>query len=460
MLYVPRDYAPEVVSFIIDTPRCNVWLDPGLGKTSISLTAFDFLWIAGSNKFPVLIIAPLRVARSVWSDEVAKWDCFSDYAISQIVGNPKERLKALNTEAQFYTINFENLPWLIDLFSERSWPFKSIVCDESTKLKGFRLIHGAKRASALAKAAKFTSRWVNLTGTPAPNGLIDLWGPQWFVDAGARLGTSQTDFKRRWFDEDKYANTIKPRDYAEEQIMALLADVTISLRAGDCMELDEWVSNPIVVDLPRKAMAMYREFEKDLCIEVDGVPVLEAKTAADLSLKCLQLASGAFYRPDTNNKLWDVIHDAKIEAVKDLLIELAGNPLLVAYHFKHDLARLLEHVPGAKHLKTKQDEDDWNAGKILVGIVHPGSAGHGLNLQHGGHNIAFFSHWWNLEHYLQVIERIGPVRQLQSGYDRRVMVHHIIARGTMDETVMIRRETKRSVQDLIRERVRNVRTLL
>lgn len=459
MILVPRDFAKEATQFIIEHPRCNIWADPGMGKTSITLAAFDILWIASSSKFPVLVIAPLRVARSVWTNEIKKWDCFSNLNIVEIIGsNPAMRTLALNkgiaADVEIFTINFENIPWLVDHLSTK-WPFKSIVADESTKLKGFRLRHGAKRAAALAKAAKYTARWINLTGTPVPNGLVDLWGQQWFIDAGVRLGTSHTAFISRWFDEDKYAKTIEPKVFAEEQIIDLISDVTMNINAADYLDIKEPLKINVMVDLPSGARKIYRDMERNMCAEVENAPLLEAKTAADLSIKLLQVASGACFR--TESLIWDTIHDAKIEALKDLLDEMSGNPLLVAYHFKADLTRILEAIPQARHIQSLQDEDDWNDGKILCGLVHPASAGHGLNLQHGGHHIAFFSHWWNLEHYLQVIERIGPVRQLQSGYDRIVFIYHIIARGTIDEDVMVRRETKRSTQSIIRDRVQRIR---
>lgn len=449
MIYVPRSYGKEVTRFIIDTPRSNIWLDPGMGKTAIALQAFDFLYLAGSNKFPVIVIAPLRVARSVWSDECKKWENFSGLRVSQIIGTEEQRIAGLKKDAEIYTINYENLPWLVERLA-KDWWFKSCVADESTNLKGFRLRHGAKRAGALSKAAKFTARWVNLTGTPAPQGLIDLWGQNWFVDGGKRLGKTFTAYKSRWFDDNKYSGSVTPKDFAEEQIMNLMRDVTFSLKADDAFDLDPIIENPIYVDLPMNAMLAYRELEQEMYAEFEDNPAIEAKTAADLSLKCLQMVAGAVYRPESTD--WDIVHNAKLDALRGLLTELAGNPLLVAYHFKTDVKRILEKIPQARLIKTKQDEDDWNEGKILCGLVHPASAGHGLSLQDGGHHLAFFSNWWNLEHYMQVIERIGPVRQLQSGYERRVFVHYILARDTIDDVVMERRRGKQSTQDLIRRR--------
>lgn len=441
------------MQFFVDTPRNNLWLDPGLGKTGIVLSGLDLLVMAGSNKFPALVLAPKRVARSVWTGERDKWQDFHNIRISQIVGTEKQRIAAFNQHADIFTINYENLPWLIDLL-KGAWPFKTVIADESTRLKGFRLRRGSKRAAALAKVAKYTARWSNLTGTPAPNGLIDLWGQQWFIDAGARLGKSFTWFKQTWFNENEYSKEIKPRAFAEEQIMSNLADVTLSLRAEDCLDLPPIYHNPIAVELPAGAMKQYREFQREMVFEIENRVEMEAKTAADLSLKCLQLASGAYYT-DESRRDWKKVHDAKLDALDSLLTELAGNPLLVAYHFKHDLQRLKKAFPEGRELKTQVEEERWNEGRYPVAFIHPASAGAGLNLQYGGHNLAFFSHWWDLEQYMQVIDRLGPVRQMQAGFDRRVGVHHIYAKGTLDEAVMERRQSKRSVQDSLRQWVKS-----
>ena len=336
-------------------------------------------------------------------------------------------------------------------------PFASIIGDESTRLKGFRLRGRAKRAAALSKAAKYTSRWVNLTGTPVPNGLIDLWGQQWFNDAGQRLGSSFGTFKKRWFNENIYVRTIEPKSFAQEQIIDLISDVTVNLNAADYLDIHKAVYVDVMVDLPPKARKLYSDMEKKMVARVDGGQVLYAKTAADVSIKCLQIASGICYRPESAG--WENIHNVKMDALKNLLDELAGAPLLVSYHFTPDRDKILKAIPGARLLKSTQDEDDWNEGKILVGVVHPASVGHGLSLQYGGHHIAFYGHWWNLEDYMQVIERIGPVRQLQAGFDRVVFIYHIIARDTIEEDVMVRRQGKKTVQQIIRDRVKKLKRL-
>ncbi|WP_299313757.1 DEAD/DEAH box helicase [uncultured Halomonas sp.] len=428
-------------------------MDPGMGKTGSVLYALDALRMAGSNFFPALVIAPKRVARSVWSAEAERWEDFSAIGVSVVAGKTIQyREQALNADALLYSINYENIPWLVDYYKApgRQWPFKTVIADESTRLKGFRLRRGTLRSAALAKVAKHTGRWMNLTGTPAPNGLLDLWGQQWFVDKGHRLGRTYSAFKERFFDENVFSGEITPKPHAEKRIMQLIDDVTLSLDAADYMDLPDMFSNVVPVRLPRPAMEMYKRFEQDLFAMLDDAE-LDANTAADASLKCLQIASGAFYTDDNNTEYAEV-HSEKIDALRNLVGELNSEPVIVCYHFRHDRWRLMQAFPEARVLDTQQDEDDWNAGKIPMLLVHPASAGHGLNLQHGGRHMVFFTNWWALEDYMQVLERIGPTRQSQSGYDRPVFVHHLVAQGTVEEDVIERRETKKSVQQAVRER--------
>jgi len=315
-----------------------------------------------------------------------------------------------------------------------------------TKLKGHRLNSGGLRAGVLAKVAHQTPRWINLTGTPSPNGLIDLWGQQWFVDGGARLGKTFTSFKERWFYPHPSGYGVKAHDFAQEQIQARLSDCTLSVKAEDWFTLEEPIVTNVYVDLPTKAMKLYKQMEKEMYIEVAGAGV-EAFNSASMTMKCLQLANGAIYNQDASK--WDSVHDAKLEALDEIVEESGGEPIIVAYQFKHDLARIKGRFKQARELKTAADETAWNEGRIPILVLHPESAGHGLNLQDGGNRIVFFGHWWSLEPYQQVIERIGPVRQMQSGHNRNVFIYHLIARGTLDEEVMRRRTTKASVQDLL-----------
>lgn len=444
MRFEPRPWQPPAIAHVLDVPRCNLWADPGMGKTGIMLSALDVLQITGSRFLPALVLGPIRVVRRVWSDESMKFEEFTGLRVSNMVGTAAERAAALKRKADIYTINYENIGWLVEQCGD-AWPFPTVIADESTKLKGFRLRAGTKRARALSLMVNRTGRWVNLTGTPSPNGLIDLWGQNWFVDGGKRLGRTITAFRDRWFTQNVYARTWTPKDNAMDEITALLADVTMSIKAPPGLEP---IHNVIPVDLPDAARKVYDELETELVAEVAGGAKLVASTAADLSMKCLQIASGAIYTADGFTE----VHDAKIDALRDLFDEMSGAPLMVAYHFRHDLARILKAFPKARQLKTPKDEDAWNAGKIPMLLVHPQSAGHGLNLQYGGNVLCFFSHGWGLEDYMQVIERIGPMRQMQAGLNRGTIVHHIIARDTVDEAVMARLESKGSVQDALRRR--------
>ncbi|MBQ0688061.1 DEAD/DEAH box helicase [Providencia rettgeri] len=452
--FTPRPYQNLILSHEIDIKRSNVWAGMGMGKTVATLTALEDLFMAGSETQPALVLAPLRVASSTWPDEAVKWNHLRNIDVQPIIGTAKERMAAIkNTNASVFTINYDNLVWLVEIFGDH-WPFGTIIADESTRLKSFRLRKGGKRAAALAKVAhKHVHRWVNLTGTPSPNGLIDLWGQAWFVDQGQRLGRTYSAFTSRWFNNIQFPgqqwSKLEPWPFAQEQMQDALRDVTISLDAADWFDIEEPIHNIIKLELPTKARKQYQEMEKEMFLELEHEGI-EALNAAAKTVKCLQIASGAIYTDDSKN--WVELHDAKIQALESIISESGGMPILVAYHWKHDLERLLKAFPKGKNLDADpQTLRDWNAGKIPILFAHPASAGHGLNLQDGGNILVFFSHWWNLEQYQQIIERIGPTRQIQAGYNRPVFIHHLIAAGTMDEVVMERRNSKREIQDLLLE---------
>jgi SNF2 family DNA or RNA helicase len=475
-LYAPRAYQTPATNFMLETPRCALWAGCGLGKTVSTLTALEALYMAGEDK-PTLILAPLRVARSTWSEEVTKWDHLADLKVVPIVGSAAERAAAMAKPAQVYTTNYENLEWIIDRWGDR-WPYGTIVADESTKLKGLRSSvqtsskgkkfvrgQGGTRAKALGKIAHLhCHRFIELTGTPSPNGLKDLWGQAWFLDAGKRLGRTYDAFTQRWFEKGRDGFSVKPREFASAQINALLADICLSIDAKDYFDLEEPIVNNIFVDLPPKARALYKEMEDDLFIQL-GDRTSEAFNAATKSQKILQLASGACYvdplvDSDSNpkSKEWREVHREKIEALEDIIEEACGAPVIVAYQYRSDLERLKKAFPKGRHLQTKKDEDDFKAGKIPVLFAHPASAGHGIDgFQQVCNIIVFFTMDWNLEQYLQIIERIGPVRQMQSGMDRPVFIHHIIARDTIDETVLERGHEKKSVQDVLLESMKRRR---
>jgi len=449
-----REYQHQIVDFILQNKRCNLFVPMGMGKTVSVLTAIDLLKLFESP-FPVLVIGPLRVIISTWSDEIEKWPHLSHLRVSVVTGTPAQRKAAVQKDADIYCINYENLPWL-DKEVGSNWPFKTVVADECSKLKGFRLGKGTKRAKALAKHIhKSVDRYIGMTGTPSANGIIDTWAITWMVDAGERLGRTFGAFTDRWFrtervGADPHAVRLIPLEFSQTEIEDRIRDISLSFDPTEWFNLDEPIVNTIKVDLPPKAKSLYQEMETDMFVSLQSGEV-EAFNAAGRTLKCLQIASGALYTEEDSDE-FEVIHDEKIEALKSVVEEANGMPVMVAYHFKSDLVRLKKAFPSGRHLdKDPQTIRDWNEGKIPLLFCHPQSAGHGLSLQHGGNIIAFFSHWWNLEEFQQIIERIGPTRQAQSGYNRPVYIYHIIARNTVDELVMARRESKREVQDLLLE---------
>ena len=458
MRFEPRPYQQILADHIIATPRCAGWADMGMGKTVSTLTALDLLSLI-ENPYPALVLAPLRVARTVWPREAKKWDHLHEVEVSAVVGDETARKRALRADANVFTTNYEQIPWLVMNYFNKgaAWPFRTVIADESTKLKSFRLKKGGHRAAMLARVAFHpkVKRWVNLTGTPAPNGLLDLWGQTYFLDSGERLGRSFTGFTERFFRPHPSGFGHEPLPFAEEQIHERLRDLCLTIKAKDWFDVNEPIVNKILVDLPPAAMKEYKRMERDLFAQLDGVDI-EAFSAAARSQKCLQMASGAVYKtredgdPIDRSKEWVEAHKAKLEAL-DEVIDGANGPVLVAYHFKSDLARLLKRYKTAREIRTERDEDDWNAGKIPIGLVHPASIGHGSNLHYGGNVLVFFSVDWNLENHDQIIERIGPVRQLQAGFDRPVYIHYILARRTLDLDVMARLTTKRDVQDLLKE---------
>lgn len=431
----------------------------GTGKSLSTLTALDALTVA-TDPYPALVLAPLRVAKTTWPGEVKKWSHL-DMTITSAAGDLATRRLALRKVPDVTTINYENLPWLVERWGE-DWPYRTVIADESTRLKSFRLRQGSVRAQAIAKVAhRRVERWVNLTGTPAPNGLMDLWGQAWFIDQGQRLGRSFGSFERRWFATRKpHPNAqwgeVFALPHAQAEIEALLSDVTITVRAADFLDLPPLIENVIKVELPSVARRHYRELEREMFTMLAGSEV-EAVSAAALSVKCLQLCNGAAYVDDAGN--FKEVHDEKIAALQSVVEESAGAPILVAYHFKSDLARLQRAFPAGRALDSDPRTIDlWNAGKIPLLFAHPASAGHGLNLQDGGNIVVFFGLWWNLEEHEQIIERIGPTRQAQAGHNRPVYVHRIVADQTVDELVLARLQGKASVQSLLLEAMKKGRT--
>lgn len=425
--------------------RSALWMPMGGGKTVTTLTALDNLSMV-EDVFPALVLAPLRVARSTWPEEVKKWPHLSHLRVSVITGTPKQRERALAEEADIYCTNYDNLVWLRNALGNE-WPFKTVVADEFTRLKSFRIWQGGSRARALGQVAHtHVKRFIGLTGTPAPNGVKDLWGQIWFLDQGERLGRTFSAFEQRWFRKGYDGYSLVPYEHTQKEVEDKLRDICLTVQG---LQVDEPITSPIYVDLPPAARKVYDEMEKEMFAVINDEGV-EAANAAVRTQKCLQLANGALYVDEDGN--WEAAHDAKLDALESIIEEANGAPVLVAYNFKHDLERLRRRFPKGRVLDADPDTiKQWNAGRISVLFAHPASAGHGLNLADGGNILAFFGVNWNLEEHMQIIERIGPMRQKQAGYDRPVFVYPILARKTVDGLVMDRLSSKKSVQEILLE---------
>lgn len=461
--YTPREYQSLITNFALDVPRCMIWADMGLGKTVSTLTALDALFLSGESH-PALIIAPLIVARDTWPDEARKWEHLRHTDIMPIIGSEAERRAALRYDAGVFTVNYDNLVWLVDHFGDR-WPFKTIVADESRRLKSFRTRQGGKRTAALAQVAHTKAkRFIQLTGAPAPNGLQDLYGQAWFTDGGQRLGRTFTAFRDRWFRQARNGFGIEPLEFAQEQIHGALRDVCLRVDAADYFDLDEPIIVNHYIDLPPVARVKYRELEREMFTQIEDRTV-EAFNAAARTQKCLQFCNGAVYvdplvegEESRGPKEWREVHKLKIEALKSIVEEANGSPILCAYHFKSDKERLLKAFPGARDLSDPVQLREFKTGKYELGIGHPASMGHGVDgLQEYCHRLAFYSMWWDMDQRDQFIARVGPVRQFQAGHKRPVYLHNILARSTVDELVLARHETKREVQSLLLESMKGRR---
>jgi SNF2 family DNA or RNA helicase len=450
MNYEARAWQKIGTKWLLDNPRGMLVADPGLGKTSMVLSALDLLKLAGSNFFPALIVGPKRVADVVWTGERDKWTTFQNLSIVKVMGEQDLRMAALRQSvADAYLINYDLVPWLCSIFPAEKWPFRIVICDESSRLKGFRLNKGRVRANALSTIARHTGRWWNLTGTPCPNGLQDLWGQMWYVDFGERLKRSYSAYLEAYFLEDRYTRKITTQFAAEPEIHRLVADKMLVLRAADWLDLEKPQEIPMDVNLPPEVRAQYRAMEKDYFLELADTQI-EAGTAAVKSIKLLQMCSGSIYDEDT---MPHHLHDVKLEALDDILEEIAPKPLLVAYWWKTDVPRILNHLAKlnipARVYSGKQDEDDWNAGKIRVLLLQEQSA-FGLSLHMPCHDLCFYSYFWNAELYTQMLARIGPVRQAQAGFKRVVRVWTIRTRGTIEADVQESNAQKISIEQALK----------
>ena len=464
-----REYQDLIIKHATTHDRCNVFASPGMGKTISTLTALTIREHVADG-FPVLALGPKRVANSVWHQEVAKWAHTRHLRVSRIIGTEAERIAALRTPADIYTTHYGLLTWLHGYIAENGgkWPFKTVIADESTRLKSQRCsfrkhpktgnvnlyLAGSSNAAALARYAPRTPYWINLTGSPTANGLKDLWGQHWYIDFGKTLGHSYDAFTKRWFMQRRGTSAeqvvFEPLPHAHDEITQRIAPTTIALDAYDWFDCERPREVDLCFDLPDPLKKQYNKLHREAVLQLSEEKVITAVNAGVITNKCLQFASGDIFDDDG---IAHHIHNEKLDLLESLVETLNGAPLMVAYNYKPSRDAILKRFKHAELLpsdhRQQEVEDRWNAGKIPMLVVHPASAGHGLNLQHGGCDLCVFTPGWDYELYQQVIERIGPVRQMQAGYERIVSVYRLIANGTFDKVVADLLRTKASVQETV-----------
>lgn len=441
MKYKPHEYQTYATRFLLEHPISCLMLDCGLGKTVITLTALWDLVLDSFDIGRVLVIAPKRVAENVWVQEIEKWEHLAGLTAVKVLGSEQERRSALNTPAFLYIINRENVTWLV---KNRHWDFDMVVIDELSSFKS----HQAQRFKAMRKVRPLVTRIVGLTATPAPNSLMDLWAEMCLLDMGQRLGRYIGSYRERFFVPDKRNREIvysyKPREGAEDKIYELISDICISMKAKDHLQMPELVTNRVTVSMSPKEHEVYDRLRRDMVTELNGEE-LDAVNAASLSNKLQQMASGAVY---SSGHQTVVLHSRKLDALEDLIEAANGKPLLVAYWFHHEHDRLHERFD-CRDINTAEDIAAWCAGEIPVGLIHPASAGHGLNLQSGGSTLVWFSLTWSLELYEQLNDRLW-----RQGQEHTVVIHHIISEGTIDEDIMSALARKDVGQNALRDAVK------
>lgn len=443
MQYVPHPYQEFAKEFMISNPLSALFLEMGLGKTITTLTAIDELLYDCFEIRKVLIIAPLRVANSTWPSEIKKWEHLKLLRYSIVTGNEAERIQALTTEAEIYIINRENVDWLVNK-SGVAINFDMLVIDELSSFKSYT----SNRFKSLLKIRPYFKRVVGLTGTPSSNGLMDLWAEFRILDFGKRLGRYITHYRNKYFVPDKRNGMIiysyKPQEDAEQQIYEAINDITISMKSCDHLNLPELIMNEVEVVLEDKEVERYEDFKKEMVMTI-GEEEIDAVNAASLSNKLLQLANGSIYDEDKN---CHIVHDKKMEALEQLIEEANGKPVLIAYWFKADKERIEQRFK-VREIQSSGDIEDWNKGEIQVGLIHPASAGHGLNLQQGGCTLIWFGLTWSLELYQQTNARL-----YRQGQNQTVVIHHIITKNTIDEDVMKALKRKERTQEALMSAVK------
>lgn len=440
MIYEPHGYQKTAKQKILDTPRIGLFFDMGLGKTVITLTAINELINEEFEISKVLVIAPLKVAEDTWSKECLKWDHLRGLKISKVLGTPAQRRKGLAIDADIYITNRENVKWLVDELSGigDGWFFDMVVIDELSSFKSPK----AQRFKALKKQITKSSRVIGLTGTPAPNGLMDLWAQVYLLDSGERLGKTVTGYRERYFNPgQRNATTIfnyTPKPEAEKAILTAIDDICVSMKAEDWLDMPERIDNIREIVLSKKQMEQYENFERDCYLAfLDGE--ITAASRAALTNKLLQFAGGAMYSEDGK---YYTFHDEKLEALEEIVEAAQGNPVLCFYNYRHELERIQKRFKNAVKLDKQEDIDAWNAGKIDLLVTHPASAGYGLNLQAGGHIIVWYGLTWSLELYQQANARLH-----RQGQTKSVIIHHLISKDTADERVLSALQGKEDVQE-------------
>lgn len=439
--FTPHNYQQYAISRIIDTPKIGMFLDMGLGKTAVTLTALHELKYHRFCVNKTLVIAPKKVAESTWTNEQQKWRHLEMLRMSVVTGDAKKRIKALNTPADVYLINRENTQWIVNYYGH-DWPFDVVVLDESSSFKNPQ----SKRFKALKTMLPRISRIIELSGTPSSNGLMDLWAQLYLLDNGARLGRTLSVYREMFFDPDKRSRTqifsYAPKAGADKAIYGLIGDICISMKSEDYLDLPALIYDDIPVQLDDKAQKAYDQMERDMLLEVDEDTV-QANTAAVLSGKLLQLCNGAIYNEDG---VALPVHDCKLEVLLETIEQLNGQHAVVYYHFAHDRERIIAALAGSgltvRVYNDKHDEDDWNAGAIDILLAQPASCGYGLNLQDGGHHVIWFGMTWSLEEYQQANKRLH-----RQGQPYPVIIHRLLVKGGVDEDAAASLESKDATQE-------------
>ena len=458
MEYKPHNYQAYAIQRIVSDDAVGLFLRPGLGKTSITLTAINILKYYRWAVSKVLVVAPKKVAEGTWSKEASKWEHLKHLRVVTVLGSSTKRIKALNIAADIYVINRENIPWLVDYYKQE-WPFDMVVLDESTSFKNSQ----SKRFKALKLVRRFMKKVVLLTGTPSSRGIEDIWAQVYLLDEGKRLGKTITAYRQTYFNCNTHGGHFTEytaKDGAEAAVLNAISDICISMSAEDYLELPSLIEHEIPVVLDDKAAKAYKKFERDLLLELDE-DIVTAQTAGVLTGKLLQYCAGAIYNED---KKVIPLHDCKLDAYMELLESLNGERCITFYGFQHDRDRILEALSKTKLrvrvYKDAEDEDAWNNGEIDVLLVHPASCAYGLNLQAGGRHIIWFTPNWSFE-----LNDQGKCRLWRQGspYDK-VFVHYLVVQGCVDEDVIKavqnREDTHQNVMNVLKARIRKVKELM